>query len=128
MYSSGAVDSIKLLKLSAERVDFGRGCNRACCTPGQPRCNTIAAGCLTSYLIEQCSSGPFVRSMSTWFTNSGFKSVMCTEWSQLSMDVTLVGIGIVDVKVGILRYAAILASQCVLQHLCVHGGLFERME
>jgi hypothetical protein len=44
------------------------------------------------------------------------------------MDVTLVGIGIVDVKNGILRYAAILASQCVLQHLCVHGGLFERME
>ena len=65
MYSSGAGDSIKLLKLSAERVDFGRGCNRACCTPGQPRCNTIAAGCSTSCLIEQCSSGPFVRSMST---------------------------------------------------------------
>jgi hypothetical protein len=66
--------------------------------------------------------------MSTWFTNPGFKSVMCIEWSQWSMDVTLVGIGIVDVKNGILRYAAILASQCVLQHLCVHGGLVERME
>jgi hypothetical protein len=53
---------------------------------------------------------------------------MCIEWSQWSTDVTLVGIGIVDVKNGILRYAAILASQCVLQHLCVHGGLVERME
>ena len=51
-----------------------------------------------------------------------------TPLPQWSMDVTLVGIGIVDVKIGILRYAAILASQCVLQHLCVHGGLFERME
>jgi hypothetical protein len=52
----------------------------------------------------------------------------CIEWSQWFIDVTLVGIGIVDVKNGILRYAAILASQCVLQHLCVHGGLVERME
>ena len=62
------------------------------------------------------------------FTNPGFKSVMCIEWSQWSIDVTLVGIGIVDVKSGILSYAAILASQCVLQRLCVHGGLVERME
>ena len=57
-----------------------------------------------------------------------FKSVMCIEWSQWFIDVTLVGIGIVDVKSGILRYAALLASQCVLQRLCVHGGLVERME
>ena len=57
-----------------------------------------------------------------------FKSMMCIEWSQWFIDVTLVGIGIVDVKNGILRDAAILASQCVLQHLCVHGGLVERME
>jgi len=54
--------------------------------------------------------------------------MMCIEWSQWCIDVTLVGIGIVDVKSGILRYAALLASQCVLQRLCVHGGLVERME
>jgi hypothetical protein len=83
---------------------------------------------LTSYLIEQFSSGSFVRSMSTWFTNPGFKSVMCIEWSQWSMDVTLVGIGIADVKSCILGHAAMLASQCESQHLCVHGGLVERME
>ena len=54
--------------------------------------------------------------------------MMCIEWSQWFIDVTLVGIGIVDVKSGILSYAALLASQCVLQRLCVHGGLVERME
>jgi hypothetical protein len=39
---------------------------------------------------------------------------MCIEWSQWSIEVTLVGIWIADVKSGILGHAAILASQCVL--------------
>ena len=116
----GVLALLEQLEFRFERFDFGRGGSWAGSIPEDPlrhHCRGVPDEMLhpTVYLGPYC----LVHVIMT----AGFRSVMCVDWSQWSIrlvDVTLVGIGIVDAKKRILGpgYAAILALDRVAAPMC----------